>query len=126
MAAMCYFLEKSRIGTSGWLYVVHFPQPDAYEWIEESRLVPTGEVVPLASCLGHDFEISYDRDRICPDAVTGTFRIPGGFWNTFEFHGAAVEELTYEDQSGREVLLGRNWKIPLRRAAGGPSRPPIR
>ncbi len=89
------FVEKSRCGASGWLYVVHFPQPDAYNRIEESRLMPTGEDVPLANCLGRHFEISYDRDGSGPDAIGGTFRIPGGFWNTFEFRKAAVEEPSY-------------------------------
>lgn len=91
-----YFVEKSRYGTSGWLYVVYFPQSDAYDAVEESRLALTGEVVPLASCLGREYEISYDRDRTDPEALTGTFRTPGGFWNTFEFRCAAVEEPTYE------------------------------
>ncbi len=90
------FVEKSRFGTSGWLYVVHFPQPNAYNCIEESRLVPIGEVVPLANCLGRDFEISYDRDGSGPDFITGTFRIPGGFWSIFEFRSAAVDEPSYE------------------------------
>ena len=91
-----YFVEKSRFRTSGWLYVVHFRQPETYDAIEESRMWPTGEVVPLESCLGRDFEISYDRDGIGPDAIGGTFRIPGGFWNTFDFRNAAVEEPSYE------------------------------
>ena len=90
-----YFLEKSRFRTSGWLYVVHFAHSDAYDCIEESRLLPTGEFVPLANCLGRDFAISYDRDGSGPDAIGGTFRIPGGFWNTFEFRNAAVEEPSY-------------------------------
>jgi hypothetical protein len=50
----------------------------------------------LASCLGQDFEISYDPDGSGPEAIRGTFRIPGGFWNTFVFRGEAVEELSYE------------------------------
>lgn len=91
-----YFLEKSRFRTSGWLYVVHFPQPNAFNCIEESRLWPTGDFVPLANCLGRDFEISYDRDENGPDAIGGTFRIPGGFWNTFDFRNAEVEEPSYE------------------------------
>ena len=31
-----------------------------------------------------------------PDAIGGTFRIPGGFWNTFDFRNAEVEEPSYE------------------------------
>jgi hypothetical protein len=91
-----YFVEKSRWGVSGWLYVVHFPQSDTYDGVEESRLVATDEVVALASCLGRDFEISYDRDGSGPEGIRGTFRIPGGFWNTFAFRSTAVEELSYE------------------------------
>jgi hypothetical protein len=34
----CY-VETSRFGTSGWLYVVHFPQSDTYDAVEGSRLV---------------------------------------------------------------------------------------
>src|SRR5580692_6685405 len=67
-----YFLEKSRRRTWGWLYVVNFSQPDVYSCVEESRLMATGDVVPLASCLGRDFEISYDRDGNGPEAITGT------------------------------------------------------
>jgi hypothetical protein len=52
--------------------------------------------VPLASCLGRDFEISYDRDGAGPDAIWGTFRIPGGFWNKFVFRSAAVEGLSHQ------------------------------
>ena len=91
-----YFVEKSRYGTSGWLYVVHFPQSDRYDGIEESRLMETGETVPLAACLGRDFEISYDRDGSGPDAIRGTFRVPGGFWNTIHFYIASVHEVAYE------------------------------
>ena len=101
------FVERSRFGATGWLYVVHFPQSDTYEGVEESRLAPTEEVVPLASCLGRGFEISYDRDASGPVAIGGTFRIPGGFWNTFAFHSEAVEELAYE------------IRIPVRFYSGG-------
>ena len=90
------FVERSPARVTGWLYVVHFPQSDSYDSVEESRLVPTDENVPLASCLGHDIEISYDRDGAGPAAIAGTFRIPGDFWNTFEFRSADVERLSYE------------------------------
>ena len=101
------FVEKGRWGVFGWLYVVHFPQSDTYDGVEESRLLPADGVVPLASCLGRDFEISYDRDGAGPAAIAGTFRVPGGFWNTFVFHPAAVEELAYE------------IRIPVRFYSGG-------
>jgi hypothetical protein len=91
-----YFVEKSRYGNSGWLYVAYFPASNTYEDVEESRLMPIDEVVPLATCLGRDFEISYDRDGAEPAAITGTFRIPGGFWNIFEFRNETVEGVTYE------------------------------
>ena len=90
------FVEKSRYANSGWLYVVHFPISDTYEGVEESRLWATTDVVPLVSCLGRDFEISYDHDGTGPAAIAGTFRIPGGFWNIFEFRNEKVEEVTYE------------------------------
>lgn len=80
-----YFVEKSCYGTTGWLYVVQFPKTDTYDSIEESRLAATGETVPLSSCLGRDFDISYDRDGAGPSTIAGTFRLPGGFWNTFVF-----------------------------------------
>ena len=41
-----HFVEKCRDGASGWLYVVHFPNSDAYDWVEECRLVATEEVGP--------------------------------------------------------------------------------
>jgi hypothetical protein len=91
-----YFVRKSRYGAWGWLYVVHFPQSDSYDGIEESRLMETGETVSLESCLGREFEISYDRDGNGPDAIRGSFRVPGGFWNTFLFYIASVHDVTYE------------------------------
>lgn len=91
-----YFVERSHYRTSGWLYVVHFRQSDTYDGVEESRLVPTEEVVPLASCLSRDFEISYDRHGAGPEAIGGVFRIPGGFWNTFAFRNEPVAESVYE------------------------------
>jgi hypothetical protein len=91
-----YFVRKSHYGASGWLYVVHFPQSDSYDGIEESRLMEAGETVSSAACLGRDFEISYDCDGNGPDAIRGTFRVPGGFWNTFLFYIASVQEVTYE------------------------------
>jgi hypothetical protein len=102
-----YFAKRSRWGILGWLYVVHFPQSDTYDGVEESRLVPTDEVVPLASCLGRDFEISYDFPGEGPDAIEGTFRIPGGFWNTFAFRSEMGGELSY------------TIKIPARFYSGG-------
>ena len=89
---------------------MHFPQSDTYDGVEESRVLPTGEVVPLASCLGRDFEISYDPDGAGPIAIAGVFRVPGGFWNTFVFRNEAVEELTYE------------IRIPVRFCSGGIAR----
>jgi hypothetical protein len=91
-----HFVGKSRYGNSGRLYVVHFSVSNTYERVEESRLAAIGGVVPLASCLGRDFEISYDRHGTGPAAIAGTFRIPGGFWNIFEFRNEKVERPTYE------------------------------
>lgn len=91
-----YFVERSGSGAWGWLYIVRFPAADVYDGIAESRLVPTGAEVSLASCLGRDFEISYDRDGPAPEAIAGTFRLPGGFWNTFVFRPAPVAEVRYE------------------------------
>lgn len=90
------YVEQSRFGASGWLYVVYFPAEDAYDGVAESRLAATGEEVPLASCLGREFEISYDRDGLAPEAIAGTFRIPGGFWNTFVFRRAPVADMSYQ------------------------------
>ena len=91
------FLEKSlsailRVGSTSSI----FPYPTSIAASEESRLLATGDAVSLASCLGRDFEISYDRDGSSPDAIGGTFRVPCGFWNTFEFRSAEVEEPSYE------------------------------
>jgi hypothetical protein len=89
-----WFVERIRFRASGWLYVVYFPQSETYDGIEESRLASTSEVVELASCLSQEFEISYDPDGAGPNAISGTFRTPGKFWDTFVFHNEAVEELT--------------------------------
>jgi hypothetical protein len=89
-----WFVERNRFGTSGWLYIVYFPLSKTYEGVEESRLMPIRGFVSLASCLGREFEISYDLDGTGPHCVSGTFRLPGKFWDTFVFHNEAVEELT--------------------------------
>jgi hypothetical protein len=102
-----YYVEKGRFGASGWMYVVYFPGPNTYDAVEESRLTPIEDTVPLASCLGRDFEISYDRQPSGQDAICGTFRVPGGFWNIFIFHSEAVEELSSE------------IRIPVRFYSGG-------
>jgi hypothetical protein len=91
-----WFVEKNRFGTSGWLYVVYFPQSGTYDGIEESRLASMSEVVELDSVLGHEFEISYDSDGAGPNTISGTFRTPGKFWDTFVFHNEAVEVLAYQ------------------------------
>ncbi len=46
-----YFVERSRWGLTGWLYVVDFPAANRNDGVEESRLVAIDEVVPAACCL---------------------------------------------------------------------------
>ena len=105
-----WFVERNRFGTSGWLYVVYFPQAETYDGIEESRMASTYEVVELESFLGQEFEISYDSDGAGPNAIRGTFRTPGKFWDTFVFHNEAVEELACQ------------VTLPVRSPSGGIAR----
>jgi hypothetical protein len=97
-----FYVEKSRWGTSGWLYIVHTgsPESDCYESSEESQLIATGTVDSLGPHLGRHFEISYDKDEAADDrhTITGTFRVPGGFWNTFVFRKEPVANLSYQIQ----------------------------
>ncbi|MGO9112778.1 MAG: contact-dependent growth inhibition system immunity protein [Thermoguttaceae bacterium] len=105
-----WFVERNRFGTSGWLYIVYFPQSKTYDGVEESRLASTDEVVELESCLGQECEISYDPDGAGPNAISGSFRTPGKFWDTFVFHNEAVEELTCQ------------VTVPVRSPSGGIAR----
>ena len=105
-----WIVQRNRFGTSGWLYIVYSPQSETYDGVEESRLASTYEVVELESPLGQEFEISYDRDGAGPDAISGTSRIPGKFWDAFVFHNEAAEEV-----AGQVT-------VPVRSPSGGIAR----
>jgi hypothetical protein len=96
-----------------WTYSVYVPDRDCYHTLEESRLHPTGEFDSEESHLGKRFEVSFDTVPGNETSIEeGCYRLPGRFWEVFEFVKADVADLRHAVVTWPSGITGVRFDVP--------------
>ncbi len=119
-----------------WVYSVHFPALNRCRSFLESKLESTGVFDAEEAHLGKRFEISFDlvvlddmtivEGKYCLnlprgefwfpieefERMEGCFRIPGQFWQVFNFHKSDVPELRHHFSTWDSGITGIELDVP--------------
>lgn len=119
-----------------WEYLVHVPDRDCTPTLKESQLRAAGHFDPEEDHLGKRFEISFDfvqledmtivdrkyrlqlplKELWIPiedfDKSEGSYRIPGKFWQVYDFAKRDVPELRHEFGVCESGITGVAFEVP--------------
>lgn len=107
--------SRNRCWTE-WLHCVAIPKLKLCQWFLETDLLPLRIYDSERDHLGTHYEIAFDTASATDhesEVIQGCYRVPGRFWQIFEFHRGDVAEPSHEFYRADSGILGVEFEVPI-------------